>query len=71
MDIVKTVATDDWFREFEVIKCSNFESGYGLVINKTKLLPGFGTEYSIRRLRIFKFWLIRKIQLWAIKKAFR
>lgn len=61
------------FREWDITK--NGLNEYGIVINaysESAISPDNSmTEYHIKKLNISKWWIIRKIQLWAIKKVFK
>lgn len=61
------------FRQWELIK--NGRNEYGIVINifhSSDIFPNnTETEYQIKNLSISKYWLVRKVQLWAIKLSFK
>jgi hypothetical protein len=57
------------FELWEVYKWSCLDRHQGMVIGEERHIEGYYI-YIVKPLRISKYRLIRKIQLWAIKKAF-
>lgn len=67
---MKILFPDNSYREWEIIKIQSSNT-YGLVYDEDRTAGPFNSTYSIKPLNISKFWLIRKIQLWAINKALK
>lgn len=57
------------YREGDIVKI-NHSNTFGMVMHVGDSTV-HSTTFDIRPLNISKYWLIRKIQLWAIKKAFK
>lgn len=57
------------FDLWEIHKWSCLDRHDGIVIGEERQLEGWYI-YTVKPLKISKYRLIRKIQLWAIKKAF-
>lgn len=60
---------DDILKMGEIVRYG--DNGYAVVIDTDRGAGPFETEYKFKSVKISRWWLTRKIQLWAIKKAFK
>lgn len=67
---IKMLMADNYFIKWEVVKIESTRQ-YGIVVEQDATVLPFNTTFTIKTLNISKWWLIRKIQLWGIKKAFK
>lgn len=71
--MIKIVAGDDSYRIGEIIKFKELgkpRNNY-LIVNEDRSAGPFSTEYTMLPLNISKYWPIKQIQLWALRKAFK
>lgn len=67
--MIQLLMSDDYFKMYEIVEVAHMKAT-GIVIAKDTFAGPFSTTYTIKKLKISKWWLIRKIQIWSIKKAF-
>lgn len=66
---MQLLMSDEFFKRWEITKFESTGKHY-IVIDEEK--ANFNsTIYLLKELNISKWWLTRRIQLWAIKKAFK
>lgn len=59
---------DDYFRMYDIIRVSG---QWVIVVKEDRCAGPASTEYTLLHIDISKYWPINKIQLWALRKAFK
>lgn len=67
---MKMLMPDNYFKLLEIVKLAS-TGKYSIVVSENTTALPFNTEYTLKELNISKWWPLNKIQLWAIKKAFK
>lgn len=70
MSEIKLLMSDNFFKRWEIVLV-NSNKTWAIVTEIDVNSGPFLSTYTLKNLKISRWWLIRKVQIWAIKKAFK
>lgn len=62
--MIRVSMPNDFLKQWDIALIQS-TGQYGIVITKES------STFTLKELNVSKWWLVREIQLWAIKKAFK
>lgn len=69
---VDKISVDDLYEKWDIVQAYYYDKVfYYIVMEVDKSAGPFHTRYGLWKLNISKYWPIKQIQLWALRKAFK